>query len=1318
MGVGIPGATPFGGHAGWVNCVAFSPDGTAVATGGADGVVRLWDTATRAQTRQLVGHADSVLAVAWSPDGASIASGGNDKVVGIWDAASGHLAWQLAGHNHAVNGVAWSPDGARVASGAATVRLWDTVTGRQVLHFTGHNHSVRAVAWRPDGTTIASGAESVRIWNADTGQEIRQLTGHSHPVRSVAWHPDGRILATGAVSVRLWNADTGANIRVFSEVGDGDRRIAWNPDGTVIAASGTGDVVELWDPATGNQTGRFPGHGPEPIDGSFPRPLGGNAPGIRAIAWAADGSTIGTVYGTGTAVRLLDATRGRQDAALSGHTGPVGSVVWSPDGSVLATTGDHDRVIRLWDATTGEQTLSLTGQAGEFHSIACHADGVTIASTNIPGAVRLWRAGSEAQAQLATHTNIRGTAAALSPDGTLVAIPHAVPHDNDTLGIWDTVTSQQRSQLTGFRGFVRNVSWSPDGTSIVTTDRAGILRLWNAVTAEQVRVIATDNSDAHILAWSPDGRSLAVGTGKGAVQLWDLATGLPGRQLAGHANGTWAIAWNPDATAIVTTGADNAIRLWDPLDGTQVRQLTGHTGAVSDLAWNPDGTTIASTGHDGTIRIWNWRSGAQVNGTGFGGVRVPDRPLAGVRSDSPSDTDLLKVGDDVAMLAELIAATETRPPLAIALIGDWGAGKSSVMLQMEKRVAELADRARNNPGLTAWAETVRQVRFNAWHYSDDQLWAGLVSHLFDVLAAPPREAEDEAPADPRSVAAERARLKAERDSKRRASDQLAEKVKAADAMSRPAGALGWLVTPWYAARVLLTVAWQGLRDVRAGLLTLAGWIVLGVGAYAAWHYAQAWIAAVATAAALVLPPATAALGRMRAFVDGQRASLSARQQEYQRDIRSLEDQLVLVDAAERLARFLTERGAGSAYREYQGLLGQVRVDLDQLAADLGEARRQWERGGRTGPPPLERIVLYIDDLDRCPPRRVVEVLEAVHLMLALDLFVVVVAVDARWLVRSLEYHHHELFKGGGDGGDVATPIDYLDKIFQIPFTLLPPAPDATAEYLRSLLPQPAPTQRTPPRWQAGSGTAGTADANLAGYTAGQSASTEADSAGAAHPGPREGDEPDEAAFAGSAADSAAGHAIGGVREQTSLAGSTPAEALIPERRRRGGVAEAGAATSGTSSGLAPGAAEATVELRPLGLQVSQAEVEFMARLGGLLPTPRVAKRLVNLYRLVRIGVRSGELADFVGDENGGPYQAVQVLLAILVGHPEFAREVFRVILGSADEGAGEAGAGSGTGATRISPPSWKRRGAGAGSRTRSGLSMLFLSRSGRKRPPR
>ena len=94
---------------------------------------------------------------------------------------------------------------------------------------------------------------------------------------------------------------------------------------------------------------------------------------------------------------------------------------------------------------------------------------------------------------------------------------------------------------------------------------------------------------------------------------------------------------------------------------------------------------------------------------------------------------------------------------------------------------------------------------------------------------------------------------------------------------------------------------------------------------------------------------------------------------------------------------------------------------------------------------------------------------------------------------------------------------------------------------------------------------------------------------------------------------------------------------------------------------APGTGEpdtAIPDLRPLGLQLSQPEVDFMARLGPLLPTPRAAKKLVNLYRLVRIGIPDSDLATFTGSKAGGQYQVVQILLAILVGRPEAAQRIF------------------------------------------------------------
>jgi hypothetical protein len=110
---------------------------------------------------------------------------------------------------------------------------------------------------------------------------------------------------------------------------------------------------------------------------------------------------------------------------------------------------------------------------------------------------------------------------------------------------------------------------------------------------------------------------------------------------------------------------------------------------------------------------------------------------------------------------------------------------------------------------------------------------------------------------------------------------------------------------------------------------------------------------------------------------------------------------------------------------------------------------------------LDRIVLYIDDLDRCPPDKVRDVLGAVHLLLAFDLFVCVVAVDPRWVIQCLrESPGLVIDKNGADSdldvlGGAATPSDYLEKIFQIPLWLRPvPAPQRTPLIAALLGPHP------------------------------------------------------------------------------------------------------------------------------------------------------------------------------------------------------------------------------------------------------------------------
>jgi hypothetical protein len=140
---------------------------------------------------------------------------------------------------------------------------------------------------------------------------------------------------------------------------------------------------------------------------------------------------------------------------------------------------------------------------------------------------------------------------------------------------------------------------------------------------------------------------------------------------------------------------------------------------------------------------------------------------------------------------------------------------------------------------------------------------------------------------------------------------------------------------------------------------------------------------------------------------------------------------------------------------------QIRQDFERMATLLprdGSGRSEVPLKDAAGDPlpTIDRIVVYIDDLDRCPPHRVVEVLEAVHLLLAVRLFVVVVAVDPRWLLRSLTSHYQQLFAATTGQRDTtrdtttelavnlgeeelwaSTPAQYLEKIFQIVLTLPP-----------------------------------------------------------------------------------------------------------------------------------------------------------------------------------------------------------------------------------------------------------------------------------------
>ncbi len=148
-----------------------------------------------------------------------------------------------------------------------------------------------------------------------------------------------------------------------------------------------------------------------------------------------------------------------------------------------------------------------------------------------------------------------------------------------------------------------------------------------------------------------------------------------------------------------------------------------------------------------------------------------------------------------------------------------------------------------------------------------------------------------------------------------------------------------------------------------------------------------------------------------------------------------------------------------AYASRLGLVAQARHDFEMVSDMIRAINIRLESTTHIDDEKhvrLNRVVLYIDDLDRCEPVKVAQVLQAVHLLLALPLFVVVVGVDSRWVGRALQQHYPELLDGTG-----ATPHDYLEKIFQVPFWLDRLDETKTQSMLRGLAAVTPRTERRP-----------------------------------------------------------------------------------------------------------------------------------------------------------------------------------------------------------------------------------------------------------------
>jgi WD40 repeat protein len=558
-----------------LKAVAFSRDGKAVAVGGDDGVLRVYDPATGKETFKAGSRAARIERVAFSPNGKLVAVADSTGKVGVYAPGLPNpmpMSVDVVERGGPCHGVAFTADGravyscgadnkARLTSGPKADGTFDPATLKDLQTYPGHSDVVTDLALTADGTTLVTGSadRTVRVWEAGTGKQLRLFQGHTAGVTAVAVRADGRQAASAAEdgSIRLWDLSPADDHRDLAGATGPVWAVAVAPDGKLAAAAGADKVIRLYDSETGTAAGELKGH----------------TAAVTSLAFL-PGGTLASAGGD-RVVKLWDVAAKAVAKELTGHELPVLALATAADGKLLVSAA-ADRTARGWDPAAGKQLWAWTGKSAVCGA-AVRSDGKQVAA---------------------------GTA-----DGNLTVLDVSAAEPKE---VWSG-----SAHTSG----VAAVAYSPDGSTLASAGGDGVLQLWNLDEAGRPspghRFEGTPRADKggaaplSAVAFTPDGRFVAAAGADAVVRVFDTQTTAEVRGLRGHAEWVTSVAFGPSGRLLVSGGADRKVLAFEltPQEGAAP---VGHLSKVTAVTVSPDGKTAATASADKTVKVWDLATGREL----------------------------------------------------------------------------------------------------------------------------------------------------------------------------------------------------------------------------------------------------------------------------------------------------------------------------------------------------------------------------------------------------------------------------------------------------------------------------------------------------------------------------------------------------------------------------------------------------------------------------------------------------------------------------------------------------------------------------------